>query len=91
MAEVFYKGSLYRFYKSKTNGRGTWICKEGSCLGHLTRTSYVTVPIVYWSELKNAAIEAGYSKEHFQPTVVAKPESKKTSKKKSNRPTISIF
>lgn len=91
MAEVFYKGSLYGYYKSKTKGRGTWICKEGSCLGHLTRTAYVSVPMAYWSELRDAAIEAGYSKEYFQPTVEVKPETKRASKKKNDRPTISIF
>ena len=94
MAEVLYKGSLYGFYKSDSNRSGTWICKEGHCIGQLTRSRYIRVPTQYWRELKEAAISAGYSEEHFAP--IAEPEKKSVSKskkasKKSNNPSISIF
>tara|TARA_A100001011_G_scaffold373541_1_gene433082 strand:- start:3746 stop:4030 length:285 start_codon:yes stop_codon:yes gene_type:complete len=94
MAEVLYKGSLYGFYKSESNRNGAWICKEGHCIGQLTRSRYIRVPMQYWGELKEAAITAGYSADYFAP--VAAPEKKSGTKskraaKKPKNPSISIF
>ena len=94
MAEVLYKGSLYGFYKSDSNRNGSWICKEGHCIGHLTKSRYIRVPMQYWRELKEAAITAGYSEDHFAPIAVPEKKSATKSKraeKKSKNPSISIF
>ena len=91
MVEVFYKGSKYRYYKSQRNRHGSWICEEGRCLGQLMKLRGISVPVAYWGELRVAAIDAGYSADDFAPLAQEETKKKASSKKKSDRPTISIF
>ena len=89
MIEICHKGSVYQYSKDDGGKRGSWLLVKGRGLGSLNGTPYCSVPIGYWKELRVAAIDAGYSSTDFAP-IVEKMQ-KKTSEKKSNGQSISIF
>tara|TARA_B100000131_G_scaffold168442_1_gene162775 strand:- start:3392 stop:3661 length:270 start_codon:yes stop_codon:yes gene_type:complete len=89
MIEVFYKDSLFRYSKNERGNGGSWLLVKGQGLGG-SGIPYCVVPISFWTELRVAAIEAGFSSSDFAPIVSKKKESK-GSKRKTKGPSISIF
>ena len=88
MIEVLFEGGTYRFCKSEVS-RNYWI-GTGKRRGSFHPGSSCIAPLCIWGELQSIAVESGVCKTTF---VSAKPEPKAKTprKKKSTKPSISIF
>lgn len=88
MIEVLFEGGLYRFCKSEVS-RNYWI-GVGKRRGSFHPGSSCVAPLCIWGELQSIAVESGVCKTNFTtPKVEEKPKAAR--KKKSSKPSISIF
>lgn len=89
MIEVTLDG--YKYYYSKAEDKGYWM-GFGGYKGSLSRIGHCSVPTSMWQELKEAAVNNGYSNEDFitekQSVDKGKPSKKRAKAKKNS---ISIF
>jgi len=88
MIDVFFKGGKYRFHKTQNDKY--WTGVSGG--GHFFPGANCVAPRGIWQILQKKAVESGVSREVF---ITKEPEKKKAvtsvSKKKSKKPSISIF
>lgn len=89
MIEVTYEGGTY-LYQKKEDGSSYWL-GSGMRRGPRHPGRHCVAPRCIWTDLQSIAQESGVDPAEFRAKKAEEKPKRSPAKKKSNRPTISIF